>query len=180
MITRKVLLKPNVNISTIRYDEVCKYNFANAAFQKPAGHFSQVVWKPSVELGLGIAGGRKWGMKCTFIVARYRVKGNVDTGNNDFAKNVYKGSFDPAYCNLIDNEETNGFKSAPTVASSSLGEIRNYPEYTGYNEGIYENGSHTQFRGKIPRPGKGSHKSAARRGPLKKVHNEKRARVQIL
>ena len=166
--------------SSLRYDEVCKYNFANAAFQKPAGHFSQVVWKPSVELGVGKADGSKWGMRCSFIVARYRVKGNVDTGNNDFAKNVNKGSFDPVYCNVVDKEERRDSKSGPTIASPSVGEMRNYPEYTGYNEGIYGYGRHAQFRGKIPRPGKGSHEHAVHRGRPRKERGQKLARFQVL
>lgn len=78
-----------------RYNEVCKYGYA---FGQPSGtggtgHFTQVIWKESVELGIGKADIDKNGMKCSYIVGRYRPAGNMV---GDYAENVPKGSFDKA------------------------------------------------------------------------------------
>lgn len=54
------------------YDEVTNpgYNFANGGFSGGTGHFTQVVWKGSTELGCGIAG--------VYVVCRYcNVAGNM-------------------------------------------------------------------------------------------------------
>ncbi|XP_020613454.1 Golgi-associated plant pathogenesis-related protein 1-like [Orbicella faveolata] len=75
------------------YNEVCKpgYNFKNGGFSAGTGHFTQVVWKGSTDLGIGVATGNKHGMKCTYIVARYRPAGNF---MGRYQENVLKGSFD--------------------------------------------------------------------------------------
>lgn len=78
----------------IRYEEACFHNFSIHAFQKGSGHFSQLVWKATEVIGVGRAFGEKWGMNCTFIVARYFPKGNVDT-IMAFMENVENGTFDP-------------------------------------------------------------------------------------
>ena len=60
----------------IRYREVCDYNFdTHRSVQLRTGHFTQMVWKKSVELGVGVATGTKHGLECTCIVARYRPAG---------------------------------------------------------------------------------------------------------
>lgn len=81
-----------------RYEEACRHNFAIHAFQNTSGHFSQLVWKATEEIGVGRAFGKKWGMNCSFIVARYRPKGNVDE-KAAFKENVEKGTFDPVAYN---------------------------------------------------------------------------------
>lgn len=75
-----------------RYKEVCKFNFDNPGWGYGTGHFTQVVWKKSVELGIGKAvSGR-----CTYVVGRYKPAGNV---LNNFRENIAKGSFDwRSYC----------------------------------------------------------------------------------
>lgn len=74
-----------------RYKEVCKFNFNNPGWGYRTGHFTQVVWKKSVELGIGKAvSGR-----CTYVVGRYKPAGNV---LNNFRENVAKGSFQSSYC----------------------------------------------------------------------------------
>ena len=78
----------------IRYEEACFHNFSIHAFQNGSGHFSQLVWKATEVIGVGRAFGEKWGMNCTFIVARYFPKGNVDT-IMAFMENVENGTFDP-------------------------------------------------------------------------------------
>ena len=51
------------------------------------------MWKESLELGIGKADVNENGMKCTYIVGRYRPAGNMI---GDYAKNVPKGSFNKA------------------------------------------------------------------------------------
>lgn len=59
-----------------------------------AGHFTQVVWKKSTELGIGFYDKKRDdGWVCRTIVARYREPGN---GGGTFLENVKKGSFDKA------------------------------------------------------------------------------------
>ena len=81
-----------------RYNEVCDpgYNFASGGFSSGTGHFTQVVWKESTELGIGRAETTKGSMKCAYIVGRYKPAGNM-MGN--FPENVKKGSFDKSHCN---------------------------------------------------------------------------------
>lgn len=61
----------------------------------------QVVWKSSLELGLGKAQKDENGMTCTYLVARYKPMGNFDDGSTGYKDNVLKGSFDESYCNTI-------------------------------------------------------------------------------
>lgn len=86
------------------YNEVCKpYVFGRPNYQSGTGHFTQVVWKASTKLGIGKADIERSGMKCTYIVGRYKPPGNFNTGNNDYQKNVLEGSFDQSYCETISN-----------------------------------------------------------------------------
>ena len=81
-----------------RYNEVCDpgYNFASGRFSSGTGHFTQVVWKGSNELGIGRAESEQGGMKCAYIVGRYKPAGNM---MGDFPESVKKGSFDRSQCN---------------------------------------------------------------------------------
>ena len=77
------------------------YNFNSGGFSGGTGHFTQVVWKGSTELGIGRAEVERSGMKCAYIVGRYRPAGNM---MGDFAQNVVKGSFDAnSYCASVSN-----------------------------------------------------------------------------
>ncbi|XP_048577144.1 probable pathogenesis-related protein CaO19.6200 isoform X2 [Nematostella vectensis] len=80
------------------YDEVCKYDFNNKTFQRPAGHFTQMMWKSTDRLGMGRAYGNKFGLNCTYVVARYSPIGNIADRT---ASNVEKGTFDQTYCNTV-------------------------------------------------------------------------------
>jgi len=52
------------------YGEIKDYNFETGRSTGGAvGHFTQVVWKPSIKIGCGIAGK-------TYVVCRYKVTGN--------------------------------------------------------------------------------------------------------
>lgn len=57
------------------YDELEKYDFTKQGFSSETGHFTQVVWKSSSELGIGIANG--------ICVANYYPPGNVGGGFED-------------------------------------------------------------------------------------------------
>ena len=78
-----------------RYKEVCKYNFNSPGYSSGTGHFTQVVWKGSTTLGMGKATDSSG--RCTYVVARYRPAGNVNTALH-FKNNVAKGSFNGGIC----------------------------------------------------------------------------------
>ena len=77
-----------------------KYNFETGDFSMESGHFTQLVWKSSIALGIGKAVVPKGSMKCTYIVARYRAPGNY---MGKFQKEVATGSFDPTMCSRLDD-----------------------------------------------------------------------------
>jgi len=64
------------------YNEIKNYNWASPAFQGNTGHFTQVVWKGSKQVGVGIAKSKKnnW-----YVVANYYPAGN---NYNQFRANV--------------------------------------------------------------------------------------------
>ncbi|XP_042277182.1 uncharacterized protein glipr2 [Thunnus maccoyii] len=65
------------------YNEIEKYNWSRPGFSGSTGHFTQVVWKESTELGVGLAtDGKK-----VFVVGQYRPPGNM-TMPGYFEKNV--------------------------------------------------------------------------------------------
>lgn len=85
-----------------RYKEICSPGFVFGSEQPGgAGHFTQVVWKKSRKLGIGKASGKKNGMTCTYIVARYRPPGNY---KSQFADNVLKGSFNEGRCSDLEKD----------------------------------------------------------------------------
>ncbi|MEP6519559.1 CAP family protein [Microcoleus vaginatus] len=73
------------------YDEVAKYNYTNPGFATTTGHFTQVVWKSSTQLGCGAAQGTKTLQgkqhQAFYVVCHYAPAGNV-TGQ--FPANVLK------------------------------------------------------------------------------------------
>ncbi|XP_065676310.1 uncharacterized protein LOC100206500 isoform X4 [Hydra vulgaris] len=109
------------------YAEVCSpgHDFTKDG-GSGTGHFTQVVWKDSTELGMGKATSKKGGMLCTYIVGRYKPAGNMLT---QFTKNVFEGSFDKKKtCNSLDNllssvvqpsESKQGSQSDSTSSSDS-------------------------------------------------------------
>lgn len=76
------------------------YNFNSGGFSGGTGHFTQVVWKGSTQLGIGRAETTRNGMKCAYIVGRYKPAGNM---MGQFQQNVQRGSFDESYCSSISN-----------------------------------------------------------------------------
>ncbi|XP_070690372.1 Golgi-associated plant pathogenesis-related protein 1-like [Pempheris klunzingeri] len=65
------------------YSEIKDYKWSQPGFGNDTGHFTQVVWKDSTQLGVGMASdGHK-----AFVVGRYRPAGNMDM-EGYFEKNV--------------------------------------------------------------------------------------------
>jgi hypothetical protein len=56
------------------YSEIKQYNFRRGGFTMQTGHFTQLVWKGSQRLGVGIATGRSGK---TYVVAQYSPSGNM-------------------------------------------------------------------------------------------------------
>lgn len=83
-----------------RYDEVCKpgYNFVDGGFSGSTGHFTQVVWKDSLSLGIGQGKATHDGMQCTYVVGRYKTAGNIP---GKFQDEVPMGNFNNAYCSNL-------------------------------------------------------------------------------
>ena len=65
------------------YSESIKYNFNNHKFQKGTGHFTQMIWKDTKEVGFGF----EEKDNILYIVAYYYPAGNIF---NEFKKNVFK------------------------------------------------------------------------------------------
>ncbi|XP_038047451.1 Golgi-associated plant pathogenesis-related protein 1-like [Patiria miniata] len=55
------------------YSEIKNYNFGDTGFQLGTGHFSQVVWKDSKEIGIGKAVAKSGKV---YVVANYQPAGN--------------------------------------------------------------------------------------------------------
>uniref|UniRef100_A0A669CEX2 GLI pathogenesis-related 2 n=1 Tax=Oreochromis niloticus TaxID=8128 RepID=A0A669CEX2_ORENI len=65
------------------YSEIKDYDFKKSGHQPKTGHFTQVVWKSSTELGVGIATDGN----TVFVVGQYRPAGNI-TNAGYYQKNV--------------------------------------------------------------------------------------------
>ncbi|CAL9708914.1 unnamed protein product [Knipowitschia caucasica] len=65
------------------YSEIKDYNFQKPGFGMNTGHFTQVVWKDSTELGVGVATDGT----TVFVVGQYRKAGNINNPGY-FEKNV--------------------------------------------------------------------------------------------
>lgn len=81
-----------------RYNEVCAYDFDRGEFSMSTGHFTQLAWSDSTEFGIGMARGEQNGMPCVFVVGRFKPSGNY---KGEYKKNVFKGTFDPSYCDKL-------------------------------------------------------------------------------
>ena len=65
------------------YDEIKYYNFNRPGFSSQTGHFTQVVWKKSTRLGVGI--GFSSDDRKVYVVTNYSPPGNFQ---GQFGENV--------------------------------------------------------------------------------------------
>ena len=56
------------------YDEIEQYNFQDATFSSTTGHFTQLVWKGTQQVGFGVALSSDG--KSVYIVAQFSPPGN--------------------------------------------------------------------------------------------------------
>lgn len=66
------------------YNEHEKYDYNNPGFDTETGHFTQIIWKDSKYLGVGIAQNKEG---TYYVVANYAPPGNVGE-TEEFANNV--------------------------------------------------------------------------------------------
>uniref|UniRef100_A0A8C4T5B2 SCP domain-containing protein n=1 Tax=Erpetoichthys calabaricus TaxID=27687 RepID=A0A8C4T5B2_ERPCA len=66
------------------YSENTKYNFSTPGFQSGSGNFTQMVWKSSLQMGIGLA---QDGDGLFIVVAFFDPAGNI-TNQGYFEKNV--------------------------------------------------------------------------------------------
>lgn len=57
------------------YGEIAQYNYSKPGFTMNTGHFTQVVWKGSHEIGCGSAKSKRGG---TYVVCNYSPPGNYE------------------------------------------------------------------------------------------------------
>jgi len=69
-------------VTDMWYEEHDKYNYSNPGFSSTTGHFTQIVWQNSKEMGAGKAVSSSGAQ---FVVARYQPPGNV---RGQFPENV--------------------------------------------------------------------------------------------
>jgi len=79
---------------------VCKpgYDFDKGGFSTGTAHFTQVVWKDSVKLGIGQGNATHNRMHCIYVVGRYETAGNL---MGEFEDQVLRGNFSQQYCNNV-------------------------------------------------------------------------------
>ncbi|MBV6492227.1 MAG: hypothetical protein LDLANPLL_00220 [Turneriella sp.] len=61
------------NVVDAWYNEIKDYNYSNPGFSMKTGHFTQVIWKGSTELGCGSARSARGGV---YVVCNYNPPGN--------------------------------------------------------------------------------------------------------
>ena len=59
------------------YDQVKAYNFNTPGYTVSTGYFTQLVWKVSTRVGLGLSAGTYMGYNAFYCVAQYQPAGNV-------------------------------------------------------------------------------------------------------
>ncbi|KAM7442049.1 hypothetical protein ABFA07_008966 [Porites harrisoni] len=94
------IIKMAKNVAKHWYDEVCQYNFDDPKAVPKTGHFTEVVWSGSKNLGIGHAVGKNPeipGYECVYVVGRYKPAGNI-IGGQRLKMNVKKGKFNADYC----------------------------------------------------------------------------------
>ncbi|XP_066911241.1 uncharacterized protein [Clytia hemisphaerica] len=87
--------------ATMWYDEVKYYDYSKPTFSSKTGHFTQLVWNGSTELGVGRATASN-GMQ--FVVARYNPPGNI---LGKFPDNVFSSNGKPPPTTSSNNSNNN-------------------------------------------------------------------------
>lgn len=67
------------------YDEIAEYNYSRPKFSAKTGHFTQLVWKGTRKLGVGIAYSPD--QREVYVVTNYYPAGNISNAGY-FEKNV--------------------------------------------------------------------------------------------
>ncbi|CAF3710038.1 unnamed protein product [Rotaria sp. Silwood1] len=95
------------------YSEISSYNFGSPGFSSSTGHFTQVIWKGSKQLGIGIAFTSD--NRTAYVVANYYPPGNVI---RSFSSNVLPlcSTMTKALRTTTDNSLTTS-TSRPTTVS---------------------------------------------------------------
>lgn len=75
------------------YNEVSKYNFNRPGFSSETGHFTQVVWKGTKQIGCAFVKGCSGGLP-NLLFCEYSPAGNVQPASN-FRANVLPGRSSP-------------------------------------------------------------------------------------
>lgn len=89
------------------------------------------MWKATEEFGVGRGFGTKWGMNCTFIVARYKpTRGTTLTDEAAFKENVERGTFDPiAYnCSAVDCQSLAEAQRQAAASQQDYQRSKNVPD----------------------------------------------------
>jgi uncharacterized protein YkwD len=70
-------------VANMWYDEISKYDYNNPGFKSGTGHFTQLIWASSTQMGAAIVtqGNR------SYVVANYSPPGNI-TNDGQFQLNV--------------------------------------------------------------------------------------------
>lgn len=120
------------------YEEIKDYSFRNPGFSSGTGHFTQVVWIDSVEMGVAKASNANG---TQFVVARYNPPGNV---LGHFPENVKpKGSKMSERSKQPHGKATSG--NAVTVRTPLTGGAKEKPQSTReFNNEILK--SHNEIR----------------------------------
>ncbi|KAG1472508.1 hypothetical protein G6F56_001498 [Rhizopus delemar] len=69
------------------YDEYKNYNYSNPVFGMDTGHFTQVVWKDTTQIGCGVKVCNNLGEGYKLYTCNYNTSGNYE---GEFAANVLK------------------------------------------------------------------------------------------
>ncbi|XP_065357746.1 uncharacterized protein LOC135951926 [Calliphora vicina] len=95
------------------YDEIKNYNFSKPGFSSKTGHFTQVVWRDSIEVGVGITKLNNM----TFVVCNYSPAGNV---MNQYKDQVPRPGAKPI---TTSTTKSNNSNAAPSGSLNSQAKI---------------------------------------------------------